>query len=105
RFGGRPLEPLQSLDSSGRVLYVGSLSKVMLPTLRLGFLVAPPSLGSALRKAKHITDWHTAVATQAAAASFIEDGLLVQYVRRMRRVYEERQELIRRVLDRDFKGR
>ena len=86
RFGGRALEPLQSLDGSGRVLYVGSFSKVMLPTLRLGFLVAPAPLRAALRKAKYLTDWHTAVATQAATALFIDDGLLAQHIRRMRRV-------------------
>ena len=61
RYGGRPLEPLHSLDHTGRVLYVGSFSKVLLPTLRLGFVVAPPPLHAALRKAKHLTDWHTQV--------------------------------------------
>ena len=49
RFGDRPLEPLQSLDRAGRVIYVGSFSKTLLPMLRLGFLVAPASLGPALR--------------------------------------------------------
>src|SRR4029453_3510136 len=44
RFAGRPIEPLHSLDHRGLVLYVGSFSKVMLPTFRLGFLVSPPSL-------------------------------------------------------------
>jgi GntR family transcriptional regulator/MocR family aminotransferase len=43
RFGGRPLDPLQTLDTKGRVVYVGSFSKTLLPTLRLGFLIAPPS--------------------------------------------------------------
>ena len=42
RFSGRPIEPLQTLDSSGRVIYVGSFSKTLLPTLRLGFVVVPP---------------------------------------------------------------
>lgn len=42
------------------MIYVGSFSKVMLPTLRLGFLVAPPSLREPLRSAKFVTDWHTA---------------------------------------------
>src|SRR6185437_15269576 len=59
RYTGRPLEPLHSLDRSGRVLYLGSMSKVLLPTLRIGFLVAPPSLRHALRAAKFVTDWHT----------------------------------------------
>jgi DNA-binding transcriptional MocR family regulator len=50
RFEGRPLDPLQSLDRGGRVVYVGSFSKVMLPTFHVGFLVAPASLESALRR-------------------------------------------------------
>jgi GntR family transcriptional regulator / MocR family aminotransferase len=99
RFGGRALEPLHSLDTSGRVLYVGSFSKVLMPTLRLGFLVAPTSLSAALRKAKHLADWHTAVATQGAVAHFIEDGLFAQHLRRMRRVYAERHHRVRSVLE------
>jgi GntR family transcriptional regulator/MocR family aminotransferase len=104
RYGGRPLEPLQSLDGSGRVLYIGSLSKVLLPTLRLGFLVAPPPLHAALRKAKFVSDWHTAVPMQGAAAQFIDDGLLAQHIRRMRRVYAERHERIMHTLEHDFRG-
>ncbi len=104
RYGGRPLESLQSLDGSGRVLYIGSFSKVMLPTLRLGFVVAPTSLHAALRKAKSVTDWHTAVPAQAAAAQFIDDGLLAQHIRRMRGVYAARHELIRELLANEFAG-
>ena len=90
RFGGRPLEPLHNLDDTGRVLYVGSFSKVMLPTLRLGFLVAPAPLHAALRKAKHAADWHTAVPVQAATAQFIDQGLLARHIRRMRGIYARR---------------
>ena len=50
RYGGRPIEPLQTLDTSGRVIYVGSLSKTMLPTLRLGFVVTPPPLREAVQR-------------------------------------------------------
>ena len=94
RYGGRPLEPLHSLDHTGRVLYVGSFSKVLLPTLRLGFVVAPPPLHDALRKAKHLTDWHTQVPLQAAAARFVADGHLSRHIRRMRAVYAPRHRLI-----------
>jgi GntR family transcriptional regulator/MocR family aminotransferase len=104
RLGGRPLETLQSLDRSGRVLYVGSFSKLLLPTLRLGFLVAPRPLHAALRKAKHTMDWHTAVPGQGAAAQFVDDGLLAQHIRRMRRVYAERHERILHLLARDLSG-
>ncbi|MCG5215296.1 MocR-like pyridoxine biosynthesis transcription factor PdxR [Streptosporangium soli] len=97
RYGGRPIEPLQNLDRSGRVLYVGSFSKVMLPTLRLGFLVAPPALLPALGAAKYVTDWHTRLPGQAALAGFIDEGLLARHVRRMRTEYEARH---RRVVER-----
>lgn len=105
RFRGRPLEALRSLDGNRRVLYVGSFSKSLLPTLRLGFVVAPEPLNTALRKAKHLSDWHTALPAQAALAEFMDDGLLSQHVRRMRRVYAERHDRIVDVLTRDFQGR
>ncbi|HEY8549665.1 MAG TPA: PLP-dependent aminotransferase family protein [Vicinamibacterales bacterium] len=90
RFEGRPLDPLQSLDRSGRVIYVGSFSKVLLPTLRIGFLIAPRSLQPALQAAKGLADWHGELATQAALARFIDDGLLARHIRRVSRVYAER---------------
>lgn len=98
RYAGRPLEPVQSIDVSWRVLYVGSFSKTMLPTLRLGFLVAPPSLIPALRKAKLVTDWHTATPMQEALAPFIDEGRFAAHVRRMRRLYEGRHERVVSIL-------
>ncbi|WP_406312029.1 PLP-dependent aminotransferase family protein [Streptosporangium sp. NBC_01639] len=94
RYGGRPIEPLQNLDRSGRVLYVGSFSKVMLPTLRLGFLVAPPALLPALGAAKYVTDWTTPIPGQAALAGFIDEGLLARHIRRMRTEYEARRQRV-----------
>jgi GntR family transcriptional regulator/MocR family aminotransferase len=105
RFGARSLEPLQSLDGSGRVIYVGSFSKVIFSTLRLGFLIAPRSLRSALCRAKSVSDWHSAVPLQAAAALFMDDGLLAQHIRRMRRVYADRHELVQEILRRQFGDR
>jgi GntR family transcriptional regulator/MocR family aminotransferase len=102
RFGGRPIEPLQMLDTTGRVIYIGSFSKTMLPTLRLGFAIVPPSIREAVRTAKFLTDWHSALPTQAALASFIESGMFARHVRRMRKVYYARHELVTRVLKRSF---
>ena len=82
RFADRPLEPLQSLDRDGRVVYVGTFSKTMLPTLRLGFLVAPEPLRAALRNAKRLTDWSADYLTQAAMARFIDGGHFARHVRR-----------------------
>jgi GntR family transcriptional regulator/MocR family aminotransferase len=87
RSVGRPIEPLQTLDRAGRVIYVGSFSKTMLATLRVGFLVAPPSIAHAIQAAKFLTDWHTALPTQAALARFIDEGEFARHVRRMREVY------------------
>src|SRR5262245_44764441 len=102
RFEGRPIDPLQSLDRSGRVIYVGSFSKVMLPTLRLGFLVAPASLQTALRTAKRLTDWHGEVPTQAALARFIDEGLLARHIRKAAREYAARRARIVDAVHRDF---
>ncbi|GAA2998952.1 PLP-dependent aminotransferase family protein [Streptosporangium longisporum] len=104
RFGGRPLEPLQSLDRDGHVVYVGSFSKTLLPMLRLGFLIAPASLRPALRTAKRLTDWHGETPTQAALARFIDEGLLARHVRRATREYAARRERILSTLGRDFSG-
>jgi GntR family transcriptional regulator/MocR family aminotransferase len=94
RYTNQALEPLQSLDRGGRVVYVGSFSKILLPTLRLGFLVAPPSLRHALQAAKFVTDWHTSLPNQAALAEFIEQGWLARHVRRVRNEYRQRHERI-----------
>jgi len=102
RFGGRPLETLHGLDRSGRVLYVGSFSKVLLPALRLGFLIAPPSLQRELRLAKQVTDWHSQFPAQAALARFIDTGALSQHLRKTRRVYEQRHARLSEGLTRHF---
>ncbi|WP_329101602.1 PLP-dependent aminotransferase family protein [Micromonospora sp. NBC_01699] len=94
RYTEQQLEPLHSLDRSGRVLYVGSFSKVLLPTLRLGFLLHPPSIRHALHAAKFVTDWHTNLPIQAAMAEFIKQGMYAQHLRRVRRVYRQRHERI-----------
>jgi GntR family transcriptional regulator / MocR family aminotransferase len=90
RYSDRPLDPLQSIDRGGRVIYVGSFSKTLLPMLRLGFLVAPASLQPALRKAKQLTDWHTETPIQAALARFVAEGLLGRHVRKATREYAAR---------------
>jgi len=101
RYGGRPIEPLQTLDARGRVIYVGSFSKTLLPTLRLGFLVAPASLVAAVRSAKYLADWHTPLPTQAALAAFIDQGLFARHLRRMRAVYQERhRQIVQTLADR-----
>jgi GntR family transcriptional regulator/MocR family aminotransferase len=102
RYADRPVESLHALDSRGRVIYVGSFSKTMLPTLRLGFLVTPPALRSAVGLAKFVADWHTELPLQAALARFIEDGDFARHLRRMRTRYWARHESIKTILAHDF---
>ena len=102
RFGERPLEPLQTLDTTGCVVYVGSFSKTLLPTLRLGFLITPSCCTTAVHKAKYVTDWHTSTVIQATLARFIDDGGFARHVRKVGRVYAERRALIAKILQRDL---
>jgi GntR family transcriptional regulator / MocR family aminotransferase len=90
RYGARPLDALQTLDRSGSVFYVGTFTKSLLPSLRLGFVVAPPWAASALIAAKRITDGQCAALVQETLAAFISEGHLARYVRKMRNIYAAR---------------
>ena len=103
RYGARPIDPLHALDRAGRVVYVGSFSKSMQPTLRVGYCVAPPAVLEALRRARFVADWHGPTIVQLALAGFIDEGRLAAHVRRMRREYERRRDRIAMVLDRVFR--
>jgi GntR family transcriptional regulator/MocR family aminotransferase len=94
RYTAQPLESLHSLDRDGRVLYVGTFSKVMLPTLRIGFVVVPPGLHHAVRAAKFVTDWHTSLPLQAALADFLDEGALDRHLKRAGREYRKRRDRI-----------
>lgn len=102
RFGGRPLEPLQTLDTAGRVIYIGSFSKTILPALRMGFLVLPPSLRVAAETAKFVSDWHSSSLVQASLAQFIADGSFGRHLRKVSRIYRERHETICATIEKQF---
>jgi GntR family transcriptional regulator/MocR family aminotransferase len=104
RYGGRPLAALQGLDGDGRVIYLGTFSKVMLPSLRLGYLVLPPDLVDAFVAARAVADRHSPSVDQAALADFIEDGQLERHVRRMRMLYAERQAVLIEAARRELGG-
>ena len=102
RFGGRPIETLQSMDTTGRVIYVGSFSKSLLPSLRLGFIVTPPSLTNALCAVKYVTDWHTPLPFQAVLSHFIDEGGFARHVRKMRGIYQLRHSRIVDFVEREL---
>lgn len=94
RFGGRPLDALQTLDRDARVFYVGTFSKSMFPSLRKGFVVAPAWARGGLITVKHCVDSHCDSITQAVLAAFIRDGHLARHVRHMRPIYAERRQAL-----------
>lgn len=98
RFDAPPLPALAGLDTSGRVAYIGTFSKVLSPALRLGYLVAPPPLRERVVRLKHLTDFHTPWPVQRALASFIQGGHLERHIRRMRREYAEKRAALRATL-------
>ncbi|MGH9114278.1 MAG: PLP-dependent aminotransferase family protein, partial [Acidimicrobiales bacterium] len=104
RFSPRPLQPLHVLDASGRVIYVGTFSKTLIPALRLGFVVAPGGLRSALRAARQLSDGHGPVATQAALAQYLDEGLLARHIRTATRVYAARHAALRESLQSRLAG-
>jgi GntR family transcriptional regulator/MocR family aminotransferase len=99
RFGGRPLDALQTLDRAGSVFYVGTFSKSLFPALRLGYVVVPDWARAALLAAKQVADGHAPLLAQDTLAAFIGEGHLARHVRRMRRVYSARRERIAAALE------
>src|SRR5690349_880669 len=89
RYLDRPMPSLQGLDRSGCVIYVGSFSKVLFPSLRIGYIVAPVSLVHLLRKLKEVETGPVPAIEQATTALFMEQGLFATHVRRMRKIYCE----------------
>jgi GntR family transcriptional regulator / MocR family aminotransferase len=104
RFTGKPLPSLQGLDTSGRVIYLGSFSKTLLPSLRLGFLVLPPQLVEPFRRARSVIDGHSPLTEQAVLADFISEGHFTRHIRRMRVLYQERQSILVEAIDRELMG-
>jgi GntR family transcriptional regulator/MocR family aminotransferase len=94
RYEGSPLEALRTADAADIVFYVGTFSKCMLPSLRLGFIVAPPWAMRTLIAAKNCLDWHCPIPTQMGVSGFIAEGHLTRHVRKMRGVYDRRRRLI-----------
>ena len=85
RYDAPPLPPLASLDGSGRVLYLGTFSKILSPALRLGFVVAAPDLVAALVRERFLTDGGPALAGQVALLHLLRSGDLDRHLRRARR--------------------
>jgi GntR family transcriptional regulator/MocR family aminotransferase len=92
RFVGPPLPSLQGIDNSGRVIYSGTMSKILCPSLRLGYIVAPEPLVDSLVKIRSAMDQHSSPVDQATLARFMTDGFFLSHIKRMRKIYSERRD-------------
>ena len=93
-FGGNPLPTLKSVDATGLVIYVGTFSKSLFPSLRLGYLLAPPALVDTLRTIMGKLLHGVPTCVQAVVAEFIDEGHFASHLRRMRKIYAERHDVL-----------
>ncbi|MDC8774080.1 MocR-like pyridoxine biosynthesis transcription factor PdxR [Roseateles albus] len=96
-YEGRPMPALQGLQAEQdpqRVLYLGTFSKTLFPSLRLAYMVVPRELIAPLRLARSVQDGHSAQLTQAVTADFIKQGHFAAHLRLMRQLYRQRRELL-----------
>jgi GntR family transcriptional regulator/MocR family aminotransferase len=105
RYSGAPLPAMQGLVRGAAVIYMGTFSKVMFPGLRIGYLVVPRDMVAPFTRAKVLSDRQTTGLEQAALADFLAEGHLERHIRRMRRLYKRRREVLIESLTRRFGNR
>jgi GntR family transcriptional regulator/MocR family aminotransferase len=103
-FEGRPVAPLAAADRSGSVIYLGTLSKILAPGLRLGFLAAPERAIASLARISETTMHHGDQILERAIAELLEDGEITRHARKMRRVYQSRRDALAAALTRELPG-
>ncbi len=99
RYDSAPIASLQGLDNSARVIYIGTFSKVLFPSLRLGYIVVPHSLVDDFLAARRLADFGQSVFLQEVVADFIRHGHFARHLRRMRALYHRRRTALVRHID------
>src|SRR5260370_3585829 len=92
RYTGPPLPCLQGLDNAGRVIYAGTMSKILYPSSRLGYILAPEQLVEPMIKIRAVMDQHSPAIDQATLARFLTEGFFLSHINRMRKLYSDRRE-------------
>ena len=109
RYESMPIASLQGLDRGGRVVYTGTFSKTLFPSLRLGYMVIPSSLVDRFAAVRRATDFCPSHFHQATLADFIEEGHFGRHIRKTRLLYAERRgalvEAIRNAFGDEFSAR
>jgi GntR family transcriptional regulator/MocR family aminotransferase len=94
QYDGHAMPAMQGLDRHDRVIYIGTFSKVLFPSLRLAYLVLPPPLVAAFCSARSIHDGHSSQLMQAVTYDFIHQGHFATHLRHMRQLYRARRDLL-----------
>lgn len=92
RFTGPPLPCLQGLDNCRSVIYAGTMSKILYPSLRIGYLLAPEQLVEPMIKIRAVMDQHSPAIDQATMARFLTGGFFLSHIKRMRKLYSDRRD-------------
>jgi len=100
RHDGPPLPAMQGLAADAPVVYLGTFSKTMFPSLRIGFLVVPPALAEPMAQMRAQSSPRGRVAEQLALAEFVHSGQFALHLRRMRRLYRQRRDALVTALER-----
>ncbi len=103
-YQGRPILPLASADAAGSVIYLGTMSKVLAPALRIGYLVAPPAVAQRITAFRTITDGQGDPVTECAVAELLEEGEIQRHARRVRGIYRARRDAMAGALGRELAG-
>jgi GntR family transcriptional regulator / MocR family aminotransferase len=104
RFGGSPIGSLQGVDGESRVIYIGTLSKVMAPAMRLGFVVIPRDLIRSFVMLRSASDTFSPLLYQLVMTDFIREGHFSHHLKRMRSLYAEKRRTLLTALEAEFGG-
>jgi GntR family transcriptional regulator/MocR family aminotransferase len=104
RFENMPIASLQGLDSHSRVIYIGTFSKTLFPSLRLGYLVVPPDLVERFTAVRHALDLTAPYLQQAVLNDFMREGHFARHIRKMRALYRQRRTALVESIEKEFEG-
>lgn len=90
RYGGMPIPSLQGLDKNDCVIYLGSFSKMLLPSLRISFMVIPKKLLSKYNEIKYRHTQSTSKIDQVVLANFMKEGYMLKHLRKIKRIYSKK---------------
>lgn len=102
RFGSRPLASLQGMDTNGRVIYIGTFSKVLFPAIRLGYMVIPHDLISTFVEVRDAVDIFSSTLYQSVLTEFINEGYFLRHIRNMRILYLKRRRCLEEALRKEL---